>query len=82
VSRKCAEANKTKNKPQAKVAQAEDVPTAQIAKLDVNYDSDASAFISAAVPTIKNSIPGILSSTLVLPTTCSTPDSAQNDNWL
>jgi hypothetical protein len=57
VSRKRAEANKAKNKPQAKVAQAEDVPTAQIAKLDINYDSDASAFISAAVPTIK-SVPG------------------------
>src|SRR5689334_7389506 len=53
-SRKRAEANKAKNKPQAKVAQAEDVPTAQVAKLDVNYDSDASAFISAAVPTIQN----------------------------
>jgi hypothetical protein len=59
VSRKRAEANKAKNKPQAKVAQAEDVPTAQVAKLDVNYDSDASAFISAAVPTIDNSVPGI-----------------------
>jgi hypothetical protein len=60
VSRKRAEANKAKNKPQAKVAQAEEtVPTAQVAKLDVNYDSDASAFISAAVPTIKNSVPGI-----------------------
>jgi hypothetical protein len=30
-----------------------------VAKLDVDYSSDASAFISAAVPTIKNSVPGI-----------------------
>ncbi|GFZ52053.1 hypothetical protein JCM24511_09825 [Saitozyma sp. JCM 24511] len=58
VTRKHAEANKAKNKPQAKVAQAEDVPTAQVAKLDVNHDSDGSAYITAAVPTIKT-VPGI-----------------------
>jgi hypothetical protein len=73
VSRKRAEANKAKNKPQAKVAQAEDVPTAQVAKLDVNYDSDASAFISAAVLTIKIPCPAFLSATLVRPPTWSRP---------
>ncbi|GFZ43791.1 hypothetical protein JCM24511_01511 [Saitozyma sp. JCM 24511] len=52
-------ANKAKNTPHAKVAQAEDtVPTAQVAKLDVNHDSDGSAYITAAVPTIKT-VPGI-----------------------
>ncbi|GFZ49601.1 hypothetical protein JCM24511_07002 [Saitozyma sp. JCM 24511] len=53
-TRKRAEANKAKNKPHAKVAQAEDVPTAQIASLDINHDSDGSAYITAAIPTIKN----------------------------
>jgi hypothetical protein len=58
-TRKRAEANKAKNKPQAKIAQAKDVPTARIAKLDVNHDSDGSAYITAAVPSIRNSVPGI-----------------------
>ncbi|GFZ47518.1 hypothetical protein JCM24511_05262, partial [Saitozyma sp. JCM 24511] len=61
MARKSAEADKAKNKPQAKVAQTnqakETVPTVQIANLDANHDSDSSAYITA-VPTIK-SVPGI-----------------------
>jgi transposase InsO family protein len=59
LTRKRAEANKAKNKPQAKVAQTETVPTTQIANLDVSYDSDASVFISAALPNISQPVPGI-----------------------
>ncbi|GFZ42893.1 hypothetical protein JCM24511_00611 [Saitozyma sp. JCM 24511] len=58
-TRKRADANEANNKPHAKVAQAEDIPTAQVAKLDVNHDSDGSAYISAAVPNNFNSVPAI-----------------------
>jgi hypothetical protein len=58
-SRKNAELNKTKNKPQAKIAQAEDVPTAQVAKLDVNHDSDGSSYITSAIPNNFDSVPSI-----------------------
>jgi hypothetical protein len=58
-SRKRAEANKAKNKPQAKIALSPRLKlpsSAQVAKLDVNHDSDGSAYITA-VPAIR-SVPG------------------------
>jgi hypothetical protein len=63
VSRKRAEANKAKNKPQAKVAQVDTAaPAVQVAKADINYDSDASAFISKSIPNISKSVPDIFKS--------------------
>jgi hypothetical protein len=51
------------------VPQVETAPTAQIAKLDVDYVSDASPFIPAAVPSVSKSVPGNSLSTPVRATT-------------
>jgi hypothetical protein len=75
VTRKRAAGNNAKNKPQAQVAQAKDIPTAQVAKLDVNHDSDGAAYITAASPTISipspllHPYPAVFIMTLVRPTT-------------
>jgi hypothetical protein len=58
VTRKRAEANKTKNKPQAKVAEAKDIPTAQWPDWTSTMTRGGSAYNTAAVPAIK-SVPGI-----------------------